>query len=94
MNDIIRLPLDLLLVNDVETLEDALSSTYAIEHEAEIFFCKSIECLESYKEDFGENINYYKIDDIEIDRIKSVIDLLNMADENKILGHILDRMVR
>ena len=37
---------------------------------------------------------WYAIDTIENDRIRAVIDLLNMAENNKMLGHIIDRIVR
>jgi hypothetical protein len=88
-----RLPLDLLLIKDVEELEDALRCKYAIEHESDIEFCKSDEDLQDILEDY-EDTKYYEIDEIEHDRIKAVIDILNMAETNDILDHLLDRMVR
>jgi hypothetical protein len=93
-NDDIRLPLDLLLVNDVDTLEEALQCKYAVEHEAEIFFCRDDTALEALKEDLGDDIRYYTVDLIENDRIQAVIDLLNLSEENNYLGHLLDRIVR
>lgn len=94
ISDDIRLPLDLLLIHDVESLEDALECQYAVEHEAEIFFCQNDESLEALKEDLGEDVKYYTIDDIENDRIRAVIDLLNKSEEYAFLGHIIDRIVR
>lgn len=93
-NDDIRLPLDLLLINDVETLEEALICKYAVEHEAEIFFCKSSEILQEMKDELGDSIKSYSIDSIENDRIQAVIDLLNLAETDNYLSHLLDRMVR
>lgn len=92
----LRLPLDLLLINDVETLESALESNYALEFECEISFFHTKKDLEEELRSIGDqdHIKWYKIDEIENDRIKAVIDLLNMAEENNILGHILDRIVR
>jgi hypothetical protein len=89
----LRLPLDLLLIHDSEDLEDALTSKWAIEHEHEIFFCKTDDDLKDLIQDF-ENYKYYEIDDIESDRIKAVIDLLNKAETDNMLSHILDRIVR
>ena len=93
--EIIRLPLDLLMSLDVDTLENALSCQYALEHESEIFFCESGIELKRMKEDLGEeNVVFYTIDDIEYDRIQAVIDLLNYCEENNVVGHLVDRMVR
>lgn len=89
----IRLPLDLLLIHDVETLEEALHCRYAVEHEHEINFCKNDTELQEFIEDL-ENYVYYEIDEIELDRIHAIIDLLNMAEDNNILGHVIDRIVR
>lgn len=89
----VRLPLDLLIIHDVDVLEEALTCKYAVEHEHEIQFCKDDEDLEATIEDL-EGVKYYTIDDIEHDRIQAIIDLLNMAEENAILGHVLDRIVR
>jgi hypothetical protein len=89
----LRLPLDLILVHDVEDLEEALSAKWAVEHEQEIFFCQTDDDLEDLVQDF-DNYTYYQLDDIENDRIKAVIDLLNRAEEDNILSHILDRIVR
>jgi len=89
----IRLPLDLILIHDVEDLEEALHAKWAIEHEQEIFFCQTDDDLEDLVQDF-ENYTYYRIDEIELDRIKAIIDLLNKSEDDKILGHILDRIVR
>jgi hypothetical protein len=88
-----RLPLDLLLIHDVETLEDALKCQYAVEHENEIQFCKDKDELEAIIEDL-EGAKYYTIDDIESDRIEAIIDLLNLAEKDNLLGHVLDRIVR
>lgn len=89
----IRLPLDLLLVLDVEELENAMNCQYAIEHENEIEFCKTKDELDIIIEDY-EDYDWYEIDEIEYDRINAVIDLLNKAEDDAILGHILDRVVR
>lgn len=89
----IRLPLDLILIHDVESLEDALLSKYAVEHEQEIFFIKNDEDLQEFIEDLDSPI-YYELDDIEFDRIKAVIDLLNRCENDHILSHIVDRIVR
>jgi hypothetical protein len=94
MENEIRLPLDLLLCHDVESLEEALVSKYAIEFECEIFFCKNKSDLKSMLEEYGENARWYQIDEIENDRIRAVIDLLNLSEENSLLSHILDRIVR
>lgn len=91
--DGLRLPLDLLLIHDVESLEEALICKYAIEHEQEIQFCKDDEELKEVIEDL-ENPKYYEIDEIELDRIKAIIELLNKAEEDSILGHIIDRIIR
>lgn len=90
----IRLPLDLILIYDVEDLEDALNAKWAVEHEQEIFFCQTDEDLQDLILDFDNNYTYYRIDEIELDRIKAIIDLLNKAEEDVLLGHILDRIVR
>lgn len=93
--DIVRLPLDLLMSSDVDTLETALSCQYALEHESEIFFCEGALELKRMKEDLGEeNVIFYTIDDIEYDRIQAVIDLLNLCEDNAVVGHLIDRMVR
>lgn len=89
----IRLPLDLLLIHDSEDLEEALNAKWAVEHEHEIFFCQTDDDLEDLVTDF-ESYVYYNIDEIESDRIKAIIDLLNRAEEDNILSHILDRIVR
>lgn len=89
----VRLPLDLLLIHDVEDLEESLTCKWAVEHEHEIFFCQTDDDLEDLVLDF-ENYSYYKIDEIEIDRIQAIIDLLNRAEVDNILSHILDRIVR
>ena len=89
----VRLPLDLLLIHDVEDLEESLNCKWAVEHEHEIFFCQTDDDLEDLVLDF-ETYVYYKIDDIETDRIQAIIDLLNRAEEDNILSHILDRIVR
>lgn len=96
MNDdeTFRLPLDLLLIHDVDELEEALHCKYAVEHEYEIIFCRDDDRLQDLKTEINEDINYYIIDDIENDRIQAVIDLLNTAEENNYLGHLLDRIVR
>jgi len=93
-SDDIRLPLDLLLINDVDSLENALDAKYAVEHEAEIFFCQNDESLQALKDDLGEDIKFYEIDVVENDRIKAVIELLNKSEEDLFLGHIIDRIVR
>ncbi len=89
----LRLPLDLLIILDVETLEDALVCEYAVEYENEIKFCKNEDDLSMVIEDM-DGAKYYKIDDIELDRIQAIIDLLNRSEEDPILSHILDRIVR
>ncbi len=91
--DGIRLPLDLLLVLDVDELEQALISKYAIEYDQEIQFCKDDDDLAELIEDM-DNPKYYEMDDIELDRIQAVIDLLNKAEVDSILSHIIDRIVR
>lgn len=88
-----RLPLDLIIIHDVEDLEEALSAKWAVEHEHEIYFCQTDDDLEDLVQDFEKYI-YYKIDEIEIDRIQAVIELLNKAEDDNLLGHILDRIVR
>lgn len=89
----LRLPLDLLIILDVETLEEAMTSEYAVEYESEIRFCKNDTDLATVIEDM-EDARYYKVDEIEHDRIQAIIDLLNKAEEDPLLGHILDRIVR
>lgn len=89
----LRLPLDLIIIHDVEDLEEALSAKWAVEHEHEIYFCQTDDDLEDLVQDFEKYV-YYKIDEIEIDRIQAVIDLLNKAEEDNMLSHILDRIVR
>lgn len=91
--DGIRLPLDLLLVLDVDELEQALISKYAVEYDQEIQFCKDDDDLAELIEDM-DNPRYYEMDDIELDRIQAVIDLLNKAEVDSILSHIIDRIVR
>jgi hypothetical protein len=94
MNDEIRLPLDMLLIHDVDDLEEALFAKFAVEFECEIHFCKNKTDLDSLILEFGDDAKWYAIDTIENDRIRAVIDLLNMAENNKMLGHIIDRIVR
>lgn len=89
----LRLPLDLLLIHDSEDLEESISCKWAVEHEQEIFFCKDDDDLQDLIQDF-EKYKYYKIDEIELDRIKAVIDLLNKSETDNFLSHILDRIVR
>jgi hypothetical protein len=89
----LRLPLDLLLVHDVDDLEEALTAKWAVEHEQEIFFCQTDDDLDDLVQDF-DVYTYYQLDEIENDRIKAIIDLLNRAEEDNILSHILDRIVR
>lgn len=89
----LRLPLDLLLIHDVDSLEEAILCKYAVEHENEIIFCKTDEDLQETISDL-EGHKYYTIDDIETDRIQAIIDLLNRAEIDDVLGHILDRIVR
>jgi hypothetical protein len=90
-----RLPLDLLLILDVSDLDEALICKYALEHENEIQFCRNDEDLkETLSELEDDEAVYYEIDEIEHDRIQAVIDLLNKAEADNILGHILDRVVR
>lgn len=90
-----RLPLDLLMILDVSDLDDALVCKYAVEHESEIQFCRDdLELKETLAELEDDDVVYYEIDDIEHDRIQAVIDLLNKAEADNILGHILDRVVR
>ena len=64
-----------------------------MEHEQEIFFCQTDDDLTDLVQDF-EQYKYYRIDDIENDRIRAVIDLLNKAEIDNTLSHILDRIVR
>lgn len=91
----IRLPLDILLVHDVDYLEDGLNCTFALIHENDIHFCKNKKVLENMIEEMEiDTPKWYEIDEVEKDRICAVIDLLNMADENTVLSHILDRLVR
>ncbi len=92
MSDI-RLPLDLLLILDTEDLEHALNCKYAVEYEQEIQFCQDDDELHDMLEDM-DNPNYYRIDDIESDRIQAIIDLLNKSEEDAVLGRIIDRIVR
>lgn len=94
MDDDIRLPLDMLLLNDVDSLEDALSSKYALEFECEIYFCRTKKQIKELLLEFGEDVKWYEIDDIENDRIRAAIDLLNMAEENQYISHIVDRLVK
>lgn len=89
----IRLPLDLIIVHDSEDLEEALSCKWAVEHEQEIFFCKTDDDLADLVLDFDRYV-YYQIDEIELDRIQAIIDLLNQAENDNVLSHILDRIVR
>lgn len=88
-----RLPLDLLLIHDVESLEEALNCKYAVEHENEIQFCRDEDVLHTTIEDL-EGVKYYTIDEIESDRIEAIIQLLNMAENDTMLGHVIDRIVR
>ena len=90
----LRLPLDLLLIHDVEDLEDSLRSKYAIEHKSELIFCKTEDELNDYKLEFGEDVKYYEMDEIETDRIQAVIDLLNLGEEQSYFGHLIDRLVK
>lgn len=94
MSEIIRLPLDLLFTSDSEDLETALTCEWAVEHEAEIYFCKDTKELKVLKEDLGQDIKFYRIDEIETDRIQAVIDVLNLCEEDKNLSHLIDRLVR
>lgn len=94
MSELIRLPLDLLFTSDSDDLENALTCEWAVEHEAEIFFCKDSKELKVLKEDLGTDIRYYKIDEIETDRIQAVIDVLSLCEEDKNLSHLIDRLVR
>jgi hypothetical protein len=89
----IRLPLDLLLVLDVDELEEALTSQYAVEYDQEIQFCKNHDDLIELIEDM-DNPKYYEIDEIELDRIQAVIDLLNKSEDDQFLSHIINRIVR
>jgi hypothetical protein len=89
----LRLPLDLLLCCDVDTLEEALQAQYAFEFECEIYFCKTQADLEASLQEYDDP-HWYQLDDIENDRIMAVIDLLNKAEEDIMLGHILDRIVK
>jgi hypothetical protein len=89
----VRLPLDLLLIQDVDILEEALHCKYAVEHEGDIKFCKNDDDLDEFLLEL-EDYKYYEIDDIEHERINAIIDLLNKAENDTILGHILDRIVR
>jgi PHD/YefM family antitoxin component YafN of YafNO toxin-antitoxin module len=92
-NNGIRLPLDLLLVHDVEDLEEALRSKWAVESDGEIIFLLNKKDLEEYVLDLDE-YKYYSIDEIEHDRIRAVMDLLNKAEDDNILDHIINRLVR
>lgn len=94
MTDDIRLPLDMLLLNDVDTLEDSLNSKYALEFECEIYFCRTKKEINEMLSEFGDDVKWYEIDSIENDRIRATIDLLNMAEENKYISHIVDRLVK
>lgn len=94
MESYLRLPLDLLLIHDVEALEESINCKYAIENDGEIIFCHDTDELEDYQMEFGDNMKFYQMDEIERDRIKAVIDLLNKAEEDNYLGHLLDRLVR
>jgi hypothetical protein len=88
-----RLPLDLLLILDAETLEEALNCKYAVEHENEIQFCRDDDDLHATVEEL-DGAKFYTIDEIETDRIEAIIELLNMAEHDNLLGHVLDRIVR
>jgi hypothetical protein len=81
------------MILDTDTLEEALVSEWAVEYECEIRFCKNNDDLAVVLEEL-EGAKYYKIDEIEFDRIQAIIDLLNRAEEDPILGHLLDRIVR
>lgn len=94
MDDAIRLPLDLLLTHDVDDLENALTATFAVEFEHEIYFCHSQDDLNGLLEDFGDDARWYAIDDIELDRVEAIIELLNKAEDDRFLGRLLDRIVR
>ena len=89
----VRLPLDLLLIHDVEDLEEALRSKWAVESDGEIIFLMNKKDLEEFVLDLDE-YKYYGIDEIEHDRIRAVIDLLNKAEDDNILDHIINRLVR
>lgn len=89
----LRLPLDLLLVHDVETLETAITAAFAIEADGEIYFCRDQSELDGYLDTYPTS-KWYEVDSIESDRVRAVIDLLNKADEDPLLDHILDRIVR
>jgi hypothetical protein len=93
-NTDIRLPLDLLLILDVEELENALICNYAVESDGEITFYSSNSDAETFVDELEDNYKVYRIDEIEHDRIQAIIDLLNKAENDTILGHILDRVVR
>ena len=89
----IRLPLDLLLVLDADELEEAITAKYAVEYEQEIQFCKDDHDLKELIEDM-DNPRYYEIDEIELDRIQAVVDLLNKAEDDQFLNHVINRIVR
>jgi hypothetical protein len=93
MSDDIRLPLDMLLIHDVEMLEYSLVCKFAMEFESEIYFCKTKSELKDFIREH-EDVRWYEIDDIEHDRIRAVMDLLNMAETNQTLGTIIDRLVK
>lgn len=92
-NSGLRLPLDLLLIHDVEDLEESLRSKWAVESDGEIIFFMNKKDLEEYILEL-EEYKYYGIDEIEHDRIRAVIDLLNKAEDDNILDHIINRLVR
>jgi len=89
----LRLPLDLLLIHDVEDLEDSLSAKWVVESDGAITFHKTDYDLELFVEDLDE-FKYYQLDDIEHDRIHAAIELLNKAEDDNFLDHILNRLVR
>ena len=89
----LRLPLDLLLIHDVDDLEDSLTSKWVVESDGEISFHRSDSDLEGFVEDLDE-FKYYQLDDIEHDRIRAAIELLNKAEDDNFLDHILNRLVR
>ena len=93
MSDYIRLPLDLLLIHDVEMLEYSLLCKYAMEFESEIYFCRTKAELKDFLQEH-DDVRWYEIDDIEHDRIYAVMELLNMAESNKTLGALIDRLVK
>jgi hydrogenase maturation factor len=92
-NSGLRLPLDLLLIHDVEDLEEALRAKWAVESDGEILFISNKKDLEEYLSDL-EEYKYYSIDEIEHDRIRAVIDLLNKAEDDALLDHIINKLVR